>query len=69
MLEEGAGELPAQPAFYTAFQCISAACQDTCCEGWGVSVDKATYDKYQNSSDMELGAKLKNLVTIKQGGS
>lgn len=70
MLEEGAaGELPAQPSFYTAFQCIGAACEDTCCEGWAVSVDKATYDKYQNSSDLELGAKLKELVTITQGGN
>ncbi len=69
MLEEEVGERLVQPAFYTAFQCIGAACEDTCCEGWGVSVDKATYDKYQNSSDMELGAKLKNLVTIKEGGS
>lgn len=69
VFEDRAGELPSQPAFYTAFQCIGAACEDTCCEGWAVSVDKATYDTYQNCSDIELGAKLKDLVTINQGGS
>jgi lysine-N-methylase len=59
----------AQPAFYGAFQCIGAACEDTCCEGWGVSVDKATYEKYQNCSGSELSPKLEQLVTIKTVGS
>jgi len=58
-----------QPGHYTQFRCVGAACEDTCCEGWGVFVDKATYHKYQACADDELGAKLKELVTIKPAGS
>jgi lysine-N-methylase len=64
-LGQETGERYLQPTFYNSFQCIGAACEDTCCEGWGVFVDKSTYRKYQTCSDSELGAKLKELVTIK----
>jgi lysine-N-methylase len=58
-----------QPIFYNAFQCIGAACEDTCCEGLGVYVDKATYEKYQIHSEGELATKLHQLVTIKDTAS
>jgi lysine-N-methylase len=61
----GKGEACLQPAFYGSFQCIGAACEDNCCTGWGVSVDKPTYEKYQNNpGGGELGTRLKQLVTI-----
>ena len=63
------GATSTQPTFYSSFQCIGAACEDTCCEGWGVFVDKVTFQKYQTCSDSELGAKLKELVTIKPAGN
>ena len=69
MLDDEAGALHAEPTCYSAFKCIGAACEDTCCEGWGISVDKATYHKYQTCSDVALGAKLKALVTIKNTAS
>lgn len=28
-----------------AFRCITSACEDHCCGGWSVSVDRAAYDK------------------------
>lgn len=58
-----------EPGFFKAFKCIGAACEDTCCEGWGVPVDRNTYEKYQNVSAGELGVKLKQLVTIKDAAS
>ena len=63
------GETFTQPTSYRSFQCIGAACEDTCCEGWGVFVDKTTFQKYQTCLDSELGAKLKELVTIKPAGN
>ena len=53
-----------QPAVYESFQCIAEACEDTCCEGWGISVDKATFEKYQGQPDGDLGVKLQQLVRI-----
>ncbi len=69
--EAAAEETSFSLAGYDQFQCIGAACEDTCCEGWGVSVDKATYDKYQRcgGDHAELGAKLQRLVTIKNADS
>ena len=58
-----------QPSYFDAFHCIGSACEDTCCVGWIVHVDKPTYDKYQNCSDPELGPSLRTLITINEKGS
>jgi lysine-N-methylase len=58
-----------QPGYFDAFHCIGSDCEDTCCIGWIVHVDKPTYDKYQNCSDPELGPSLRTLITINEKGS
>jgi lysine-N-methylase len=35
------------PTYVERFRCIGPACEDTCCQGWGVPVDRAAYEKYQ----------------------
>ncbi len=37
-----------QPNSFERFRCIGADCEDTCCDGWAVSVDRATWEKYQS---------------------
>jgi lysine-N-methylase len=58
-----------QPRSYHAFRCIGADCEDTCCVGWIVNVDKPTYEAYQRCDDPELGPRLHELVTIKDDSS
>ena len=53
-----------QPRAYGAFRCISADCEDTCCVGWIVNIDKQTYDAYQHCDHPQLGPRLRELVTI-----
>jgi lysine-N-methylase len=53
-----------QAQHYETFRCIGADCEDTCCDGWSVTVDRHTYDKYQGCSDPELAVPLRELVTI-----
>ena len=53
-----------QPQSYSAFRCIGADCEDTCCIGWGVNVDRPIYEAYQRCEDPELGDALHRLVTI-----
>ena len=36
-----------RPHYAENFRCIGAACEDTCCVGWNVSIDRDTYEKYQ----------------------
>jgi lysine-N-methylase len=37
-----------RPAYADHFRCIGSACEDTCCRGWSVPIDRATYEKYQS---------------------
>jgi lysine-N-methylase len=53
-----------QPRSYHGFRCIGAECEDTCCIGWIVNIDKLTYEAYQRCEDPELGPRLHELVTI-----
>jgi lysine-N-methylase len=53
-----------QPRSYHSFRCIGADCEDTCCIGWIVNIDKSTYETYQRCDDPELGPRLHELVTI-----
>lgn len=34
------------PAYMEQFTCIGSECEDTCCAGWHVAIDRATYKKY-----------------------
>ena len=42
------------PFYYKEFQCIGGSCEDNCCIGWDVEIDKKTYQKYQNVKEKEL---------------
>jgi lysine-N-methylase len=49
---------------FEAFRCIGAACEDTCCGDWGVSIDRQTYEKYRTCGDPEMRRLFRQLVTI-----
>lgn len=34
------------PRFYAQFQCIGDQCEDNCCHGWHINIDKKTYRHY-----------------------
>jgi lysine-N-methylase len=36
-----------RPTYSESFRCIGPECEDTCCAGWAVQIDQATYEKYQ----------------------
>ncbi|OMC64226.1 lysine-N-methylase [Paenibacillus odorifer] len=42
------------PAYLEKFSCIGSDCEDTCCIGWNVDIDRKTYKKYNNVSDKEM---------------
>lgn len=49
-------------ANYDKFKCIADKCKFTCCEGWDVSIDADTYDKWKKINDNNLlnGIKVRN---------
>src|ERR1700735_803247 len=56
--------LPIQPRYGSAFHCIGGECEDSCCHGMSVLVDKKTYDKYQAFPEEKLGALVILYVSI-----
>ncbi|MFB9328943.1 flagellin lysine-N-methylase [Paenibacillus aurantiacus] len=42
------------PHYMTDFHCIGSACEDTCCAGWRIDIDRATYGVYEQLRHPEL---------------
>lgn len=42
------------PLYFNQFQCIGTSCEDNCCVGWDVEIDKNTYFCYRREQDEEL---------------
>lgn len=42
------------PRFVERFRCIGASCEDTCCSGWSIHIDKKTYKAYRNHTHPAL---------------
>ena len=38
--------------FHTQFKCIGSDCSATCCSGWRITLDKATYKSYKSSPEL-----------------
>lgn len=43
------------PKYVGRFACSGGDCQDTCCSGWRIDLDRATLLQYQSCDDAELG--------------
>jgi lysine-N-methylase len=50
------------PGYMKKFRCIGSACEDTCCAGWAIDLDKDTYNIYKNNKDTELMPIFKSMV-------
>ncbi len=37
-----------RPEYSDGFRCIGPACEDSCCQGWAVPVDRPAYESYQS---------------------
>jgi len=47
---------PLQPHYAEDFHCIASECEESCCHGWGVYIDKATYKKYRATPALRRAA-------------
>jgi lysine-N-methylase len=50
---ERPGWTPERPRYAERFRCIASACEDTCCTGWGVPIDRGTYEKYRSHAGLK----------------
>ena len=59
---------PIRVPYAESFRCIGSACEDTCCQGWGVPIDQAAYEKYQSLPAGQLRTLLDDsILTIPEG--
>ena len=54
------------PDYYKEFHCIANQCEDTCCAGWQIVIDKKTLKKYKNISG-EFGKIIRKKVNWFEG--
>lgn len=50
------------PEYFYNFSCIGASCEDTCCAGWDIIVDKETFEKYNALPKSNIKDELKKNV-------
>jgi lysine-N-methylase len=60
---------PSHPAYAERFRCIGSACEDTCCQGWSVPIDRAAWDKYQSLPESPLRVLIDANIVPKQAGA
>jgi len=56
-----------QSQSYTNFNCIHKDCEDNCCGGWGIVIDKRTFDTYRECTDAELRPIMDSNVDVIDG--
>ena len=49
------------PDYYKEFQCIADQCEDTCCAGWQIVVDKRSLKKYKKIRGPYLGKMVRSV--------
>ena len=42
------------PSYIKEFKCIGGACEDSCCIGWDVDIDKVTFKQYYKVKDQDM---------------
>lgn len=51
-----------QPAYFDKFKCVGGTCEDNCCIGWDVEIDRNTYRSYKRLKDKELSTLFRKKV-------
>lgn len=55
-----------QPMYMKKFRCIGSSCEDTCCSGWRVEIDKPTYKRYKKERNETLKPLFREKVKMKK---
>ena len=42
------------PKYLKEFKCIGGECEDSCCIGWDIDIDKITFRQYYKVKDQEM---------------
>jgi lysine-N-methylase len=51
------------PRYVSRFSCIGPQCEDNCCSGWQVALDKKTFKAYRQATEPQLAARFATQLT------
>lgn len=54
------------PSYVLDFKCIGGECEDSCCIGWDIDIDKLTFRKYFRSKNTEMKKEFSKYVYINE---
>lgn len=57
------------PQYMKSFSCICGRCEDNCCAGWQINVDRKNYKKYQKLRGMEIKQLLDKFIVRNRSAS
>jgi lysine-N-methylase len=52
------------PTYAEGFRCIGSACEDTCCQGWTVVIDREANEKYERLPANPLGTLIRASILL-----
>lgn len=52
------------PHYFKDFQCVGGKCEDSCCIGWDIDIDKETYEQYIQCGNPDFEELFKNNMYI-----
>lgn len=52
-----------KPTYFDDFKCIGSKCEDTCCAGWNIDIDKKSFKNYRKETNPNLKEMLKKNVS------
>ncbi|GEK31501.1 hypothetical protein KZO01_18100 [Kurthia zopfii] len=52
-----------KPTYFDDFKCIGSECEDTCCAGWNIGIDKKSFKKYRKETNPNLKSLLQKNVS------
>jgi lysine-N-methylase len=58
-----------RPEYAEKFRCIGPSCEDSCCVGWNVDIDKSTFRKYHSISPGPLRVLIDESIVRNSDGS
>ncbi|MCR8844815.1 flagellin lysine-N-methylase [Paenibacillus sp. SC116] len=50
------------PSYMRKFECIGGACEDTCCSGWSITLDKKSYKSYKKTKSKDLKSRMQGKI-------
>jgi len=57
------------PSYIKDFKCIGGECEDTCCGGWEIHIDKNTFEQYKNVQNKRMNKFINENIFVRNNSN